>query len=170
MLFCTSIRMISPLEFSARMSTRLYLSYSSAWLLSLSSSFCMVMRSPSSVVSSPSSTPKFTLLRSRRFMAQSKRMYLFFVIRGSSFQLFSGSEDSENQRKKQAMRSEGRAALQTKQTNVCCDSDYAHLHYSRKEQGYFTAKMTSHRHKVLYPHEKHGYEVPVYVEHIHHLH
>ena len=71
LLFCTSISIRFPFEFSANRSTRLYLSYSSSWLLSLSSRFLIVIFSFSRVVSSPSSTLKFALSLSSRFIAQS---------------------------------------------------------------------------------------------------
>ena len=74
LLFCTSISIKFPLEFSASKSTLLYLSYSSSWLLSLSNRFLIVIFSFRSVVSRPSSTLKFALSLSRRFIAQSNLM------------------------------------------------------------------------------------------------
>ena len=70
-LFCTSIMQSSPFSLSASMSTRLYLSSSSSWLLSLSRNLCILNFIPISDDRNPSSTAWLALLRSRRFIAQS---------------------------------------------------------------------------------------------------
>ena len=58
----------------------IYLSNLSSWLLSLSRSFWITIFSPGNVVSKPSSTLKFALFRSRRFIAQSKRIIWLLLL------------------------------------------------------------------------------------------
>lgn len=56
-------------------STRLNLSSASCWFPSLSNISSILICSPKNTVRKPSSTPKFAFCRSRRLMAQSKRIY-----------------------------------------------------------------------------------------------